>query len=174
MRGPRSRVAVCTENLSAGVAHLASALEPLESPEGNREAANSPAPSRMKEVEHGATVDNVAYEMAPKMQSNETTLHFLAALDFGGEPGEDAVDAALEEPANGAAQDLSSKDKPAAPVSAAELGRADIASACAAQFMEGVDNAEPTTVPAGARRFCSPGPPVSIAVSHNPSSPTGC
>jgi hypothetical protein len=56
----QDRVAVCTENLSAGVAHLASALKPLESPEGNRKAANSPAPSRMKEVEHGAAVDNVA------------------------------------------------------------------------------------------------------------------
>ena len=128
-------------------ANLASALESLGSPEARREAANSPAPSRMKEVEHGVSVDNVAYDMAKKMQSNETTLHFLAALDFDGEPGADAVDAALDEAATGADGDLSPPAKPPAPVTAADLERADVASARAAQWIERAEQAKPPAAP---------------------------
>lgn len=124
-------------------ASLAAALDQLGSPEARREAAASPAPSRMKEVEHGVSVDNVAYEMAKKMQSNETTLHFLAALDFDGEPGEEAVDAALDQAANGAAEALAPETRPAAPVTAADLERADVASARAAQWVERGEREKP-------------------------------
>lgn len=124
-------------------ASLAAALDSLGSPEARREAAASPAPSRMKAVEHGVTVDNVAYEMAKKMQSNETTLHFLAALDFDGEPGEDAVDAALDEAVSGTAEAVAPQPKPAAPVTSADLERADVASARAAQWVERGESQKP-------------------------------
>lgn len=124
-------------------ASLAAALDSLGSPEARREAAASPAPSRMKEVEHGVTVDNVAHEMAKKMQSNETTLHFLAALDFDGEPGEEAVDVALDEAANGTAEAIAPETGPAAPVTAADLERADVASARAAQWVERGEGQKP-------------------------------
>jgi hypothetical protein len=127
--------------------YLASALESLGSPEARREAAASPAPSRMKEVEHGVTVDDVAYDMARRMQINETTLHFLAALDFEGDPGEAAVDAALEEVANGAAEALSFQPIQMVPVTATDLERADIASARAAQWVERADNSRSGPAP---------------------------
>lgn len=116
-------------------ASLASALESLGSPEARREAANSPAPSRMKAVEHGVSVDNVAYDMARKMQSNETTLHFLAALDFDGEPGEDVIEEAIESAITGSDGDVSTPP-PAKPVTAADLARADVTSAQASQWVD--------------------------------------
>lgn len=131
-------------------ASLAAALDQLGSPEARREAAASPAPSRMKEVAHGVTVDNVAYEMAKKMQSNETTLHFLAALDFDGEPGEEAVDHALDEAVSGTAEAVAPETKPAAPVTAADLERADVASARAAQWVERAEGQKPQQNPAAA------------------------
>ncbi|MGY3581853.1 hypothetical protein ACVIGB_000076 [Bradyrhizobium sp. USDA 4341] len=123
-------------------ASLASALESLGSPEARREAAQSPAPSRMKEVAHGVTVDNVAYDMARKMQNNETALHFLEALDFDGDPGVDAVDAALDEAATGAAEALTHQPPPLAPATAADLERADVASARASQWVDRGDPAK--------------------------------
>jgi len=121
--------------------------------DGAGEAAASPAPSRMKEVAHGVTVDNVAHEMAKKMQSNETTLHFLAALDFDGEPGEEAVDAALDEAANGTAEAIAPETKPTAPVTAADLERADVASARAAQWVERGEGQKPKPAAAGSEEF---------------------
>jgi type IV secretory system conjugative DNA transfer VirD4/TraG family protein len=118
-------------------AQLAAALDQLGSPEARREAAVSSAPSRMKEVTHGASVDDVVFDMARKMQSNAAALQFLSALDFGGEPGADAVDAALEEAATGGAGDLAPPPRPRpAPVTAADLERADVASARAAQWVD--------------------------------------
>ncbi|UQR63204.1 hypothetical protein LRP30_41945 [Bradyrhizobium sp. C-145] len=134
-------------------AHLASALESLGSPEARRGAASSPTPSRMKKVAHGVTVDSVAYNMAKKMQSNETTLRFLAALDFDGELAQEAVDAALDEAANCTAEALSSQLMPPIPVNAGELERADIASARAAQWVERVDYATSESAPAGPAAF---------------------
>lgn len=134
-------------------ASLAAALDSLGSPEARREAAASPAPSRMKAVAHGVTVDNVAYEMAKKMQSNETTLHFLAALDFDGEPGEDAVDAALDEAANGTAEAIAPETRPAAPVTPADLERADVASARAAQWVERAEGQKPKPAAAASEAF---------------------
>jgi hypothetical protein len=134
-------------------AHLASALESLGSPEARREAAQSQAPSRMKDVAHGVTVDNVAYDMANKMQTNETTLHFLAALDFEGEPGEEEVDAALNEAANAGAEDLSPQPKPPVSVTAADLERADVASARAAQWVERADDATSGPAPTEPEAF---------------------
>jgi thioesterase domain-containing protein len=107
----------------------------------------------MKEVEHGVTVDNVAYEMARKMQSNETTLHFLAALDFDGEPGEEAVNDALDEAANGTAEAIAPEAKPAAPVTPADLERADVASARAAQWVERAEGQKPKPATAGSEEF---------------------
>jgi intracellular multiplication protein IcmO len=134
-------------------ASLASALEQLGSPEARREAAFSPAPSRMREVEHGVSVDNVAYDMARKMQNNETALHFLAALDFEGEPGQDAVDAALDEAATGSAEALAPPPAAVAPVTAAELERADVASARAAQWVERAEAGKPRAAPVGPEEF---------------------
>lgn len=134
-------------------ASLASALESLGSPEARREAVNSGAPSRMKEVEHGISVDNVAYDMAKKMQSNETTLHFLAALDFEGEPGADAVDAALDEAATGADETLSPLESPPTVVTAADLERADIASARAVQWTDRAECPRPSAASAAPKEF---------------------
>jgi hypothetical protein len=79
----------------------------------------------MKAVDYGITVDNVAYVMARKMPSNETTLRFLEALDYKGDPGEEPVDAALGEAANGMAESLAQQAKPPAPVTVTDLERAD-------------------------------------------------
>lgn len=122
------------DDAQRSAAQLAAALDGLG--EARREAAVSAAPSRMKEVVHGVSVDNVAFEAAKKMQTNETALHFLAALDFDGDPGEDAVDAALTEAISGGEAALAPPPPPAAPVTAAELERADVASARAAQWTE--------------------------------------
>lgn len=131
-------------------ASLVSVLESLGSPKARREAANSGAPSRMKEV---ISVDNVAYDMAKKMQSNETTLHFLTALDFDGEPGADAVDASLDEAATGADKTLSPLASPPAMVTAADLERADIASARAAQWTDRAECPSPIAASAAPEEF---------------------
>ena len=107
----------------------------------------------MREVEHGVSVDNVAYDMARKMQNNETALHFLAALDFEGEPGQDAVDAALDEAATGSAEALAPPPAAVAPVTAAELERADVASARAAQWVERAEAGKPRAAPVGPEEF---------------------
>lgn len=91
--------------------------------------------------------------MAKKMQSNETTLHFLAALDFDGEAGEEAVDAALDEAATGAAEAIGPETKPAAPVTSADLERADVASARAAQSVERAECQKPKPASAGPEEF---------------------
>ncbi|MBR0734980.1 TraM recognition domain-containing protein [Bradyrhizobium japonicum] len=120
----------------SSTADLASALDRLGSPEARREAATSAAPSRMKEVAHGITVDNEMHKIAEKVQSNDHTLQFLSALDFGGEPGQDAVEEAIESAITGSDGDLSPQQPPAKPVTAADLERADVASARAAQWTE--------------------------------------
>jgi hypothetical protein len=56
------------------------------------EAQRSEAPSAMRKVEHGVTIDGRnTFKMAEKLQKNDTTLRFLAALNFdadeGAEPG---------------------------------------------------------------------------------------
>jgi hypothetical protein len=72
------------------------------------EAQRSDAPSTMRKVEHGVTVEDrdgrashdATFKMAEKLQSNDATLRFLAALNFdaeeGSEPGIEVVDTAIE------------------------------------------------------------------------------
>ncbi|MGY4224981.1 hypothetical protein ACVMIH_002342 [Bradyrhizobium sp. USDA 4503] len=51
----------------------------------------------MRKVGHGVTVDGRdTFKMAEKLRTNDATLRFLAALNFDGEPGVEAVDAAIE------------------------------------------------------------------------------
>jgi hypothetical protein len=60
------------------------------------EVARSDAPSIMRAVEHGITVDTDVFKMAKKIQTNDSTLRMLASLDFEDEPSEEVVNNAIE------------------------------------------------------------------------------
>jgi hypothetical protein len=65
------------------------------------EAQRSEAPSTMRKFEHGVTVDGRdTFKMAQKLQTNDATLRFLAALNFdageGAEPGVEVIDTAIK------------------------------------------------------------------------------
>lgn len=104
------------------------------------EAQRSDAPSTMRKVDHGVTVDNHdTYKMAEKLQTNDAALRFLEALNFDAdeesEPGIEVIDTAIEKAVIFDDED----DAPAQPghaADAAEIERADVASARATQWTE--------------------------------------
>jgi hypothetical protein len=104
-------------------------------------AQRSEAPSTMRKVEHGVTVDGRdTFKMAEKLQTNDATLRFLAALNFdadeGAEPGVEVIDTAIEKAV------IFDDEEDIAPPPAAqtadpvEIERADVASARASQWTE--------------------------------------
>jgi hypothetical protein len=105
------------------------------------EAQRSEALSTMRKVEHGVTVDGRdTFRMAEKLQTNDATLRFLAALNFdadeGAEPGVEVVDTAIE---RAVTFDDEPETVPTAPAQTAdplEIERADVASARATQWTE--------------------------------------
>jgi hypothetical protein len=104
-------------------------------------AQRSEAPSTMRKVEHGVTVDGRdTYRMAEKLQTNDATLRFLAALNFeaeeGAEPGVEVVDTAVEKAVIFDDEDDEAPLPPAQTVDPAEIERADVASARATQWTE--------------------------------------
>ncbi|MGY4480154.1 hypothetical protein ACVILL_007568 [Bradyrhizobium sp. USDA 3364] len=100
-------------------------------------AQRSEAPSAMRKVDHGVTVDGRdTFKMAKKLQSNDATLRFLAALNFDDEPGADAVDAAIEKAVIFDEEDDAPPPPRAQTVDPAEIERADVASARATQWTE--------------------------------------
>ncbi|MGY4177654.1 hypothetical protein ACVIHH_002945 [Bradyrhizobium sp. USDA 4518] len=100
-------------------------------------AQRSEAPSTMRKVDHGVTVDGRdTFKMAEKLQTNDATLRFLAALNFDGEPGVEAVDAAIEKAVIADEEDDAPPPPPAPTVDPAEIERADVASARATQWTE--------------------------------------
>jgi len=118
---------------------------PLSDP-ARIEAQRSAAPSTMRKVDHGVTVEardgrdsRDTFKMAEKLQTNDATLRFLAALNFdadeGSEPGIEVVDTAIEK-----AVIFDDKDDvrpaPAQAADPAEIERADVASARATQWTE--------------------------------------
>jgi hypothetical protein len=64
--------------------------------EEQKAAARSDAPSTMRAVEHGITVDTDVFKMAEKIQTNDSTLRMLASLDFEDDPGEEVVSNNIE------------------------------------------------------------------------------
>jgi hypothetical protein len=108
------------------------------------EAQRSEAPSKMRKVEHGATVDNSTFKMAEKIQANDATLRFLDALNFDAdpdnEPGEAVVNTAIEE-----AIYIDEEPATAPDPHPAEIERADVASARATQWTERGDATKPRT-----------------------------
>lgn len=104
-------------------------------------AQRSDAPSTMRKVEHGVTIDGRdTFKMAEKLQTNDATLRFLEALNFdaeeGNEPGVEVVDTAVEKAVIlDDEEDLipALLEQTADPV---EIERADIASAQASQWTE--------------------------------------
>lgn len=105
------------------------------------EAQRSDAPSTMRKVEHGVTVDgHDTFKMAEKLQTNDATLRFLAALNFdadeGSEPGVEVVDTAIEKAVIFDDDDEDLRPQPTPPADPAEIERADVASARATQWTE--------------------------------------
>jgi hypothetical protein len=102
------------------------------------EAQRSGVPSTMRKVEHGVTVDGrETFRMAEKLQNNDATLRFLAALNFdadeGAEPGVEVVDTAIEKAVIFDDEDDLPPAQTADPV---EIERADVASARATQWTD--------------------------------------
>jgi hypothetical protein len=106
------------------------------------EAQRSVAPSTMRKVEHGVTVDGRdTFKMAEKLQNNDTTLRFLAALNFdapeGAEPGVEVIDTAIEKAVIFDDDEESDAPPPkAGTADPVEIERADVASARATQWTE--------------------------------------
>jgi hypothetical protein len=112
------------------------------------EAQRSDAPSTMRKVEHGVTVEDrdgrashdATFKMAEKLQSNDATLRFLAALNFdaeeGSEPGIEVVDTAIEKAVIFDDEENDSPVPAAQSADPAEIERADVASARATQWTE--------------------------------------
>jgi hypothetical protein len=111
------------------------------------EAQRSDAPSTMRMVDHGVTVEardgrdsrDTTYKMAEKLQTNDATLRFLEALNFdaeeGSEPGVEVVDTAIEKAVIFDDED-NVRPPPAQTADPAEIERADVASARATQWTE--------------------------------------
>ncbi|WP_375157911.1 hypothetical protein [Bradyrhizobium sp. RDT46] len=104
-------------------------------------AQRSDAPSTMRKVEHGVTIDgHSTFKMAEQLQHNDATLRFLEALNFdapkGAEPGVEVVDTAIEKAV------IFDDEPEAAPPPRApapdpvEIEHADVASAKATQWTE--------------------------------------
>ena len=105
------------------------------------EAQRSEAPSAMRKVEHGVTVEGRdTFKMAEKLQSNDTTLRFLAALNFdapeGAEPGIEVIDTAIEKAVIFDDEESAAPPPKAATADPVEIERADVASARATQWTE--------------------------------------
>lgn len=110
------------------------------------EAQRSEAPSTMRKVDHGVTVEardgrdsRDTFKMAEKLQTNDATLRFLAALNFdadeGSEPGVEVVDTAIEKAVIFDDED-DARPLPGQTADPAEIERADVASARATQWTE--------------------------------------
>jgi hypothetical protein len=104
-------------------------------------AQRSDAPSTMRKVEHGVTVDGRdTFKMAEKLQTNDATLRFLAALNFeadeGAEPGMDAIDTAIEKAVIFDDAPTSDPVPTAQAADPVEIERADVASARATQWTQ--------------------------------------
>jgi hypothetical protein len=96
------------------------------------EAQRSEAPSTMRKVEHGVTVDGRdTFRMAEKLQTIDATLRFLAALNFdadeGAEPGVEVVDTAIEKAVIFDDEEDDAPPPPAATADPVEIERADVA-----------------------------------------------
>jgi hypothetical protein len=105
------------------------------------EALRSEAPSTMRKVEHGVTVDGrETFRMAEKLQNNDATLRFLAALNFDAdedaEPGLEVVDTAIEKAVIFDDEEDDLPPPPAQTADPVEIERADVASARATQWTE--------------------------------------
>lgn len=108
------------------------------------EAQRSEAPSTMRKVEHGVTVENRdghdTFKMAEKLQNNDATLRFLSALNFdadeGSEPGVEVVDTAIEKAVIFGDEENDSPVPPAQSADPVEIERADVVSARATQWTE--------------------------------------
>jgi len=116
-------------------------------------AGRSDAPSTMRKVDHGVTVDGRdTFKMAEKLQSNDATLRFLEALNFdadeGAEPGVEVVDASIQKAVLFADDEEAPPPPKAAPVAdRVEIDRADVMSAKATQW---TDRAAKPAAPAAA------------------------
>lgn len=102
-------------------------------------ALRSDAPSTMRKVEHGVTVDGRdTFKMAEKLQTNDATLRFLEALNFdadeGAEPGVEVVDTAIEKAVIFDDEPETPTPAPTLVADTAEIERADVASAKATQW----------------------------------------
>jgi hypothetical protein len=65
------------------------------------EAQRSEAPSAMRKVEHGVTIDGRdTFKMAEKLQKNDTTLRFLAASNFDADEGVEVIDTRSRRPSS--------------------------------------------------------------------------
>jgi len=105
-------------------------------------AGRSDAPSTMRKVDHGVTVDgHDTFKMAEKLQNNDATLRFLEALNFdadeGHEPGVEVVDTAIQRAVLFDDDEAAPPPPKSAPVAdRGEIDRADVASAKATQWTE--------------------------------------
>jgi intracellular multiplication protein IcmO len=112
------------------------------------EAQRSDAPSTMRRVEHGVTVDGRdTFKMAEKLQTNDATLRFLAAHNFdaepGAEPGVEVIDTAIEKAVILDDEEDDAPPPPAMTADPVEIERADVASAKATQWTERATNPSP-------------------------------
>ncbi|UQR62989.1 TraG/TraD/VirD4 family protein [Bradyrhizobium sp. C-145] len=112
-------------------------------------AQRSDAPSTMRKIDHGVTVDGRdTVKMAEKLQNNDATLRFLEALNFdaeeGAEPGVEAVDADIQKAVLFQDDEAAPPPPKAAPVpDRVEIDRADVMSAKATQWTDRAKPAAP-------------------------------
>ena len=104
--------------------------------DAQKAAARSDAPSTMRAVEHGITVDTDVFKMAEKIQTNDSTLRMLASLDFEDDPGEEVVSNNIEIAISLGDDELEMPPAPAANPDPGEIERADVASAKATQWTD--------------------------------------
>jgi intracellular multiplication protein IcmO len=103
--------------------------------------AEADAPSAMRPVEHGVSVDRDVFRMADDIARIDTTRSMLAALDFDNEQPVEETDAAIEEAVSVGEE---GPPPPSEPPAIAEIERADRASAAATQWP---DRAAPIEAP---------------------------
>jgi hypothetical protein len=104
--------------------------------DAQKAAARSDAPSTMRAVEHGITVDTDVFKMAEKIQTNDSTLRMLASLDFEDDPGEEVVSNNIEIAISMGDDELELPPAPSANPDPGEIERADVASAKATQWTD--------------------------------------
>ena len=130
-------------------------------------AQRSDAPSTMRKVDHGVTVDGRdTFKMAEKLQNNDATLRFLEALNFdaeeGNEPGVEMVDADIQKAVLFEDDEAAPPPPKAAPVpDRVEIDRADVMSAKATQW---TDRATKPAQPAAAAKAREPAMDVAAAM----------